>query len=273
MKDLATLLDVIVGYDPDDPITALGEDWPKGSFTPSLDPAGLSGARIGVMTQPMGFQSEPDSADFRLVSEVFGRAIVDLEEAGAHLVELPEIPGLNDTLAKRTADDKSSEMFDLYFGRSAQRPYESLDAMMRSPDYARVHQQGQSGTLPYSRDAYLDFLLARDDLLLTVMKLMVDNKIDAIVHKTVEHQPTLISEGLGPPHYDMRGTTHLNTFLVYVPSISVPAGFTSDGLPVGITFLGKPYLDDYMVKLAYAYEQATGHRRPPALAPSLPGEP
>ena len=57
---------------------------------------------------------------------------------------------------------------------------------------------------------------------------------------------------------------HINTFLVYVPSIVVPAGFTRDQLPTGITFLGRPYDDGNMIKLAYAYEQATRHRKPPA---------
>jgi amidase len=51
---------------------------------------------------------------------------------------------------------------------------------------------------------------------------------------------------------------------VFVPSIVVPAGFTRDNLPAGITFLGRPYDDGNMIKLAYAYEQATHHRRPPA---------
>ena len=105
-----------------------------------------------------------------------------------------------------------------------------------------------------------------------VMKIMADLQADAIVHKTVEHQPTLISEGLGEPYYDMRGTTHINTYLVHVPSISVPAGFTSAGLPVGITFLGRPYSDGTMIKLSYAYEQGTRHRRPPSTTPPLPGE-
>ena len=104
--------------------------------------------------------------------------------------------------------------------------------------------------------AYGEYLAAREELMFSVMKMMADFEIDAIVHKTVEHQPTLISEGVGPPYYDMRGTTHINTFLVYVPSISVPAGFTSDGLPVGITLLGRPYSDGAMIRLAYAYEQA-----------------
>ena len=48
----------------------------------------------------------------------------------------------------------------------------------------------------------------------------------------------------------MRGATQINTFLVHVPSISVPAGFTLEGLPVGITFLGRPFSDGTMIKLA-----------------------
>ena len=71
------------------------------TFTSFLDEDGLRGARIGVMSQSMGFQSEPDSTDFRLVSEIFDRAIAEMEAAGAVVVRLGEIPGLNELLAKR----------------------------------------------------------------------------------------------------------------------------------------------------------------------------
>ena len=66
-----------------------------------------------------------------------------------------------------------------------------------------------------------------------------------------------------------KGAPHLNTFLVFVPAIAVPAGFTSDNLPAGITFLGRPYDEGQMLKLAYGYEQATHHRRAPKTAPPL----
>ncbi len=100
-----------------------------------------------------------------------------------------------------------------------------------------------------------------------LLKVMADNKLDAIVHKAVEHQPSLISEGINPPYRDHFGAPAINTFLVYVPSIVVPAGFTRDNLPTGITFLGRPYDDAKMISLAYAYEQATKKRKAPALAP------
>ena len=62
--------------------------------------------------------------------------------------------------------------------------------------------------------------------------------------------------------------THL--FLVYAASITVPSGFTTDNLPTGITFFGRPYSEPTLLKLAYAYEQATHHRAPPRTTPALP---
>jgi amidase len=102
-----------------------------------------------------------------------------------------------------------------------------------------------------------------------LLKVMADNRLDAIVHKAVEHQPTLIKDGINPPYVDQKGAPHINTFLIFVPSIVVPAGYTRDNLPAGITFLGRPYEEGKMIKLAYAYEQATRHRRPPASTTAL----
>jgi amidase len=96
---------------------------------------------------------------------------------------------------------------------------------------------------------------------------MADHRLDAIVHKAVEHQPTKIEDGVNPPYTDQKGAPHINTFLATVPSVVVPAGFTADALPAGITFLGRPYADAEMLRLAYAYEQATRHRRPPPTTP------
>ena len=67
-----------------------------------------------------------------------------------------------------------------------------------------------------------------------------------------------------------KGVPTLNTFLVYAAAMTVPSGFTTDNLPVGITFFGKPYSEPTLLKLAYAYEQATRHRIPPKTTPPLP---
>jgi amidase len=205
-------LDVIVGYDPDDPMTSFGVGQAPKTFTDSLDGNGLKGSRIGVMTQSMGFHSEPDSDDFRLVSEVFDRAAGELESAGATVIPLPEIARLKELLAQRASDGRLDEAWDLYYGRSENPPYPTREAMMQSPDYAKVHISKYAGTALTGPSAYAEYLLAREELMFSVMKIMADLQLDAIVHKTVEHQPTLISEGLGEPYYDMRGTTHINTY-------------------------------------------------------------
>jgi amidase len=105
--------------------------------------------------------------------------------------------------------------------------------------------------------------------MITIAKVMADNKLDAIVHKSVEHEPSLIKEGINPPYVTTRGVPTLNTFLVYAASVTVPSGFTTNNLPVGITFFGPPYSEPLMLKLAYSYEQATHHRVPPHTTPAL----
>ena len=123
---------------------------------------------------------------------------------------------------------------------------------------------------PFNPARYADYVIAREQLMVDILKVMADHKLDAIVHKTVEHQPALIKEGINPPYTSARGVPTWNTFLIYAASMTVPSGFDSDNLPVGITFFGRPYSEPVLLKLAYSYEQATRHRRPPSSTPPLP---
>ena len=78
--------------------------------------------------------------------------------------------------------------------------------------------------------------------------------------------PTLYAQ-MGPMARSVRELA--NTFLIFASSITVPAGFTSNNLTVGITFFGLPYSEPMLLKLAYSYEQATHHRVPPKTTPPL----
>jgi Asp-tRNA(Asn)/Glu-tRNA(Gln) amidotransferase A subunit family amidase len=136
---------------------------------------------------------------------------------------------------------------------------------MNAPVFEKVVKRARERWMRRaSEEAHYEYLKAREQLMNNLLKVMADRRLDAIVHKAVEHQPTLIKDGVNPPYVDQKGAPHINTFLVYVPSIVVPAGFTRDQLPAGITFLGRPYDDGKMIQYAYAYEQATRHRKPPA---------
>ncbi|HLG69235.1 MAG TPA: amidase family protein [Chloroflexota bacterium] len=273
VEDLAVLLDVMVGYDAEDPITGLGVGHAPASYTAYLDGNGLAGARIGVLREVIGYESEPEAPDFAVVDAVFGEALADLQRRGATLVDPVTIPKLKESLGKLYLGGRAAEAFEQYVGRSRNPPFRTYQEFMACPDHARVVLQMKRGPRTPNATAEYEYLRARDELTINLHKVMADFGLDAIVHKSVEHLPTLIAEGITPPYVNQKGAPFINTFLVYASSMSVPAGFTSDGLPVGITFLGRPYDDGRLITLAYAYEQATRKRRPPDLLPALPGEP
>ena len=271
VADLAKLLDVMVGYDPEDPITARGVAHIPDTFTKFLDKGGLKGVRLGVLRESIGLNAEPDSEDFKKVSAVFDKAVVELRAAGAEIVDPITIPGIKELLAKRSGGPgETDESFKNYFGRSAHPPFKTPQEVIAAPDFAKVVKRSQD-RFKRRPDAtkHYESLKAQDQLMTNFLQAMADHNLDAIVHKAVEHQPTLIKDGIAPPFVDQKGAPHLNTFLVYVPTIVVPAGFTTDNLPAGVCFIGRPYDDGNLIKFAYAYEQATHHRKPPASTTAL----
>ena len=266
VADLAKLLDVMVGYDPDDPVTARGAAAIPESFTRFLDKYGLRAKRLGVLRESRGYDAEPGSDDFAKITDVFDRAIIELKNAGAVIVDPVTIPDLKELLSKRATNQADEEeAFSAWLKRSKNPPYRSREEAIRSPLFEKVQKRSRDRwTKAASTESHYQYLIAREELMTKLLQVMADQRLDAIVHKAVEHQPTLIRDGVNAPFVDQKGAPHINTFLVYVPSIVVPAGFTRDRLPAGIAFLGRPYDDGQLIKLAYAYEQATRHRKPPA---------
>jgi Asp-tRNA(Asn)/Glu-tRNA(Gln) amidotransferase A subunit family amidase len=276
VTDLATLLDVLVGYDPEDPLTARGVGHVPESYTEFLDQDGLKGARIGILHESMNANSEPDSEDFQKVTEIFEKAVGELKTAGAIIVDPIVIPDLKELLATRANGPDGEESFTRYFGRSANPPFRTRDDVIQAPDFDKIIPTRKRAFTRPPRDPgeaesrHYQYLMARDELMTRLLKVMADHQLDAIVHKSIEHQPTLIKDGVNPPYVSSKGAPHLNTFLVFVPTITVPAGFSSDQLPAGISFLGRPYSERTLIRLAYSYEQGTLHRRPPESTPPLP---
>ena len=275
VRDLAELLDVMAGYDAEDPLSALGVGHTPTSYTGLLDRNSLRGARLGILRESIGTASEPESADFKRVDAVFENNIAELKAAGAVLVDPVVIPDLKALLGKRPATAPTAEeALRFWLSRNPNSPIKTRADVQHSPDVDRIFpptkaQQWKSPPEPVDLARWGEYLAARHQLLVNLLKVMADNRLDAIVHKSVEHEPTLIKEGMNPPYVTNKGVPTLNTFLVYVPAITVPSGFTSANLPTGITFLGRPYSDAAMIKLAYSYEQSTHHRRPPKVTPPL----
>jgi Asp-tRNA(Asn)/Glu-tRNA(Gln) amidotransferase A subunit family amidase len=271
--DAARLMDSLVGYDPYDPVTALGYGRQAESYSASLvsgaAKGALKGARLGVLRTSMGHDSDPGAPDFARIEAVFERSLEELKSAGAIIIDPIEIPDLRALLAKRANEPGVEEAsYARYLEKSASKPFASQAEAMASPLFQEVTRGVKvrwEATPTYV--AHYEYLRARDQLMAAMLKVMADYGLDAIVHKGVEHEPTLIRDGVAPPFVSQKGAPAINTFLTYVPSIVTPAGFTTAGQPAGVTFLGRPYSDARMLEFAFAYEQATRHRRAPECAP------
>jgi Asp-tRNA(Asn)/Glu-tRNA(Gln) amidotransferase A subunit family amidase len=276
VRDLAMMLDAMAGYDAEDPQTALGVGHIPESYTQSLDRSALKGARLGILRESIGQASEPDSEDFKRVDAVFQKNVEELKVAGAVVIDPIVIPGLKELLNHRTANPVIAEQaLDLWLARNPDSPYKTRADVSKSPDVDKIFPPNKAELWkrpadPLDMAKWGEYLAARNQLTINLLKVMADNRLDAIVHKSVEHPPTLIAVGTKPPYPTNKGVPSLNTYLVYVPAITVPSGFTSDQLPTGITFTGRAYSEPVMIKLAYAYEQSTHHRVPPKTTPALP---
>jgi amidase len=210
VMDLAKLLDSMVGYDPDDPVTGHGVGHVPDSYSAGLDNAAIEGARIGILRESMGFASEHDTDDFKQVSEVFDRAVADLRKTGAEVVDpivIPDLKALIATRARSVEDDDT--MFELFF-RGGKAPFATRAAAMASPLFEKVTNSARrrwtNADTPAQHHAYLK---ARDALMTNLLRVMDDHRLDAIVHKAVEHQPTLIKNGVNPPYVDQKGAPHI----------------------------------------------------------------
>lgn len=276
VTDLARLLDVMVGYDPDDPLTALGVNVQHAPYTTYLDRNGLRGARIGVLREVLGSATDPASPEFQAVDALFAKNVAELRAHGAIVVDPIVIPDLKTHLAARaTHPDLADEAMRLYLARTPDWPYRTRDAIANHPEMDKAipptkATQWRTPQPPTDWARWGRYLRAREQLAISIAQVMADHRLDAIVHKTVEIPPIPIAEGMKPPYRTGNNyMASLNTFLVFAASLTVPSGFTDGGLPAGLTFFGPAYAEPTLLKLAYAYEQATRHRTPPRTTPPL----
>jgi amidase len=265
VADAATLLNVLVGYDPKDPTTAWSVGNTEKDYTKFLKADGAKGKRIGVLRSFFG--NDPIHQE---VNAVANKAVEDLRRSGATMIEL-YTPDLD---SERISSDISVHLYEFKPAINAylaggNAPVKSLEEIISSgkfhPNIGENIRKAQSLELD---DGYRVRLQKRADLQQHVMKIMADDRLDAIVFP---HQKRLVVP-VGAIQVDRNGSLGSVTGF---PSIVVPGGFSSPtptaplGVPVGIEFLGRPWAENVLIEIGYGYEQATKHRRPPATTPPL----
>ena len=257
VEDAARVLDVVAGYDPADTATAHARGRIPETYTSFLQRDALRSARVGVVRR----LSNTRTADTAVIA-LFDAALRDLARAGAVVIDsvpLPVMDSVRGSLCSTFRADLEAylktrpgvpqtlqQIVDSrrYHVTVAERVTSAArDTMAGQPERCRAAAQ--------SRERFRDGLRA----------VLRAHNLDALVYPTWQNVPRIIGD-LTSPHGD---NNQVLSPVPGFPAITVPMGFAYGTLPAGLQFLGDAWSEGRLIALAYAYEQATKHRRPPAL--------
>lgn len=262
VTDLATMLDATIGEDPDDPATRLPPGQSRPKFVEALQTASLKGAHIGILEPLFGGAGEDQE-----VNRIVRASIEEFKKEGVAATSVP-LPELTAALnGSSVINTEFKEDLANYLAKSGNPPVHSLEDIVRGGLFHVALAGGMDARLASKGRNSREYKLAlakRAAVQQTILKLMEDQKLDALVYPTLTRRPAMIGDPQG-------GTTCQLSASTGFPAISMPAGFTAEGLPIGVELLGRPFDDAKLVSYAYSYEQATHHRRPPARTPPLHG--
>ena len=269
VEDAVAVFQVVVGSDPADPVTTAAAAHLPQTYRASLVRDGLKGARIGVLR----FAFERESTDPEVV-RVFMKAVDDLRAQGATIIDPGVVDGLEQIPRPPGAGECGGFKYDInrYLASHGDRvPVKSLSEIVKSgrfhPTVQRRLEQAEAGPAngPDSPECKGNAQY-RQQVRDAVTKTMDAQKLDAWVYPTWSNPPRLIGDLNTPAGDNSQFFSPTTGF----PSIQVPMGYTRGGrLPAGITFFGRAWSEPTLIKLAYAYEQATRHRRAPETTPPL----
>jgi Asp-tRNA(Asn)/Glu-tRNA(Gln) amidotransferase A subunit family amidase len=261
VTDLAVMLDVTVGADPADEVTKASAGHIPASYRDLLKPDALKNVRIGAVKDMFG--ALPDDEE---VGAIDRRALEEMAKAGATIVDV-SLAAIDEQMRLSSVIDAEFK-FDLieYLAHRPGAPVRSLREILDRGDYSAAleanFRRREARTSPDTPDV-VQARARRTTLLTDVQRLMHEQKLDALAYPTLRRKAAPIGEPQrGAENCQLSPSTGL-------PAISMPAGFTSDGVPVGIELLGAAWSEPQLLAMAFAYEQATHPRRPPAITPAL----
>ena len=266
VADAATVLTVVAGYDPADPLTKIVQSKPVLDYSRSLDPNGLRGSRIGV------FRRYVDAAngdpEIKALTE---KAIADLKSQGATIVDPFDLPDFTALTEHVNCGNFQADLNQYLATHAPHAQYHSLQEIVDSG----LFLPGTEPRLKYALDPAHAPAEPCKDVWHDTRKIAFRNAIlaamdaahlDAIVYPTWSNPPRKVGD-LKSPGGDNNQVLSPQSGL---PAITVPMGFTHGTLPAGIQFLGHAFAEPTLIRYAYSYEQATHHRKPPAAFPPLP---
>jgi hypothetical protein len=254
------MLDATVGLDPADATTAGAAAHIPASYRDALKADGLKGARIGVLRSLFGTAPEDDE-----VAGIVRKAVDGMKAQGAEILDVA-VPGLDDLLRDSSVINDEFK-FDLaeYLARVPGAPVKSLGEIIdRGLHHEALDQNFRLRNAPEKKETehYRQALIKRRALRAAVLATLEEHRVDVLAYPTLRRKPALIGEAQAGSNCQLSAATGL-------PAMSMPAGFSPDGLPIGVELLGPAFSESALLKLAYAWEQTSHPRVAPFSTPAL----
>ncbi len=267
VEDVALVLDVLTGWDPADPSTEAVRR--LGTVAPSAAQlhVGLDGIRIGILSQ--AYHGGPRKIDGE-VAGLFARALNDLSSLGVQVVDTVTLRPLPNLPAMHRCRGLRYNLDEFLAREGAGAPVRSFDEIVASGRYhpSLASELRLMQSTPHDgpdSQACRDAATYRAAVVAVLTAAMDRDDLDALVYPTWSQPPQRATQIDLPSS----GQTMRFASATGFPAVTVPMGFTAEVLPVGLSLLGRKWDDAALLRLAYAYEQATRHRRPPLTAPPI----
>ena len=267
VEDATRVLELLAGPDPRDPLTAYSEGKVPNNYQEFLDKNGLQGARIGVARQ-LTEDVHPE------VEKLFSQALADLQALGAELVDPFMIPDFEEVRSNQWCAEFRKDIEAFLATQVQWDSLQSLEDIIRvSADsviedvagslnyFLNKQGRGENPEIP-CLDPYTD--VRRVAYRKAIEEEMDRLKLDAIIYPSWNYPPAKTDAYAE----DYKGdNSQIISPHTGQPAFTVPMGFTKDGLPAGLQFLGRMFAEPILIKLCYGYEQGTMHRIEPELFP------
>ena len=268
VADAALMLAAMAGVDPADAATA-GSSGKAAGYAAALDRDSLKGKRLGVARNFFGKNPEVDAE--------IAKALQVLQAQGAQLVDV-EVPNVNkydssetEVLLYEFKSDLAAYLKDYAPGAPVRNMAELVEfnrkhADKEMPYFGQEHLERAAAKGGLDEQAYLDALANnhRYSRAEGIDQVMREHRLDALVAPT--DGPAWLTDFINGDHYNASFSSP--AAVAGYPHVTVPAGYVH-GLPVGLSFVGGSYSEATLIGMAYAYEQATHHRRAPQFLASV----
>jgi amidase len=281
VTDVAVVLGVMTGVDPADAATAKSQGKFESDYAKYLKADAMKGARIGIARDFLGADPDVDwvvdaaieamrKAGATILDVRYPKWLLDAKQEMYNAVRRPEFHAQIADYLKTLAPGYPKTLEEMIARANAFNGVRPDGAAPNPARWTLFKREAESGALDdYRYTSVHDYGLPM--VRAAVEGMLAAQHLDAIVYPTSSRRPGLIAEtgaGGGPGAPSATDIANLTGF----PDLIVPAGFTGDELPVGISFFGPAFSEPKLIALGYSFEQATHARRRPVHTPSLPGE-